>query len=213
MVHTRYNLYVDCMPTDDITPLTVETVNRIIGFALNSRLLKEKLMDTTQHINEINIQYARTMNKIIFDHSICKGGVQEGIAMIPFNTGDLPEVVEKDTVFSERKIDLPQYEFLNHFSEFSFRTLLTKQEVVVAITKVRLECQKVLKMNMFNMHFAKSMKLDEFEQNQLQAGDQVYQFRGCIITRFAPHIALYFLLSQKSTYWVIEPETNHPMHV
>lgn len=166
---------------DDITPLTVETVNRIIGFALNSRLLKEKLMDTTQHINEINIQYARTMNKIIFDHSIGKGGMQEGIAMIPFNKGDFPEMVEKDPVLNKRQIDLPRYEFLNQFSEFSFRTLLTKQEVVTAITKVRLECQKVLKMHMFNMHFAKSMKLDEFEQSQLQAGDQVTSFGDTFI--------------------------------
>ena len=47
--------------------MTVEQINRMLGFALNSKKLKDKLMDTSQLINEINIEYARTMNKIVFD--------------------------------------------------------------------------------------------------------------------------------------------------
>jgi dynein heavy chain len=65
-----YHLYVDSMPTDDVPPLTVEQVNRVLGFALNSRKLRDKLMDTSQFISEINIEYARTMNKIVFDDSM-----------------------------------------------------------------------------------------------------------------------------------------------
>ena len=65
-----YHLYVDSMPTEDVPPLTVEQVNRVLGFALNSRKLRDKLMDTSQFISEINIEYARTMNKIVFDDSM-----------------------------------------------------------------------------------------------------------------------------------------------
>ena len=42
----------------------------MLGFALNSKKLKDKLMDTSQLISEINIEYARTMNKIVFDDSM-----------------------------------------------------------------------------------------------------------------------------------------------
>lgn len=179
----RYNLYVDCMPTDDITPLTVETINRIIGFALNSRLLKEKLMDTTQYINEINIQYARSMNKIIFDHQACCAQLPKGTVMVPLTHEDFMEHPDdKFCIKAAGQINIASYDFFNQFSEFSFRTLLTKQEVVSATVKVRVECQKVLKMQLFNTHFAKSMKVDEFEQSQLQTGDQVRRVI-CFITK------------------------------
>eukprot|EP00959_Pyramimonas_sp_CCMP1952_P123228 2576280-Pyramimonas_sp.AAC.2 len=45
-------------------------VNRMLAVALNTKKLKDKLMDTSQLINEVNIEYARTMNKIIFDDSM-----------------------------------------------------------------------------------------------------------------------------------------------
>lgn len=36
----RYNLAVDCMPTEDIPPLSSEQINRMLGFALNTKKLK-----------------------------------------------------------------------------------------------------------------------------------------------------------------------------
>jgi dynein heavy chain len=62
----RFNFFIDSMPTEDIPPLMQEQVNRMLGYALNSKKLKDKLMDTSQLIHEINIEYARTMNKIVF---------------------------------------------------------------------------------------------------------------------------------------------------
>jgi len=50
------------------------------GFALNSKKLKDKLMDTSQLINEINIEYARTMNKIVFDDMLVLPTVGAGSA-------------------------------------------------------------------------------------------------------------------------------------
>ena len=39
----RYNLYIDCMPTDDMPSLDSEQVNRILPSALNTKVLKQKL--------------------------------------------------------------------------------------------------------------------------------------------------------------------------
>jgi hypothetical protein len=63
----RYSLYIDSMPTDEIQPLDTEQVNRVLVLALNTRKLKQNALDTTSLLNEVNIDYARTMNKIIFD--------------------------------------------------------------------------------------------------------------------------------------------------
>ncbi|KAG2439747.1 hypothetical protein HYH02_010624 [Chlamydomonas schloesseri] len=201
----RYNLYVDSMPTDDIPPLTNEQVNRMLSFALNSKRLKDKLMDTSALIAEVNIEYARTMNKVVFDAALAaaraereaeaeaeesggsvrpstNGGVAAavmhvgkppaapGAPLIPISE-DFPRdpprpVPERGTVPVQGGADFPQ-----QFSEFSFKTLLTKAEVITAITKIKVECAKVTKMCLFNTHYTKSARLEEMEQTQIAALD------------------------------------------
>jgi hypothetical protein len=46
-------------------------------------------------------------------------------------------------------------------------------EVIGALTRIRVECAKVLKMSLFNTYYTKSSRLDEFEQSQSQNTDQV----------------------------------------
>ncbi|EFJ44217.1 dynein heavy chain 2, partial [Volvox carteri f. nagariensis] len=179
----RYNLYIDSMPTDDIPPLTNEQVNRMLSFALNSKRLKDKLMDTSALIAEVNIEYARTMNKVVFDTALQGARAEKEAAaasgraasaatapLIPVNEDfprDPPRLVpDKGTVPLEGSTDFPQ-----QFSEFSFKTLLTKPEVITAITKIKVECAKVAKMCLFNTHYTKSARLEELEQGQLVALD------------------------------------------
>ncbi|GLI62391.1 hypothetical protein VaNZ11_005010 [Volvox africanus] len=179
----RYNLYIDSMPTDDIPPLTNEQVNRMLSFALNSKRLKDKLMDTSALIAEVNIEYARTMNKVVFDTSLQTARAEREAAaaggralsaaaapLIPISEDfprDYPRPVpDKGTVPLDGMMDFPQ-----QFSEFSFKTLLTKLEVINAITKIKVECAKVAKMCLFNTHYTKSARLEELEQGQLAALD------------------------------------------
>ena len=44
-------------------------MNRVLGFRAQEAH-RDKLMDTSQVISEINMEYARTMNKIVFDDSM-----------------------------------------------------------------------------------------------------------------------------------------------
>ncbi|GLC56009.1 hypothetical protein PLESTB_001054700 [Pleodorina starrii] len=185
----RYNLYVDSMPTDDIPPLTNEQVNRMLSFALNSKRLKDKLMDTSALIAEVNIEYARTMNKVVFDTALAAARAERDAAAVVAATGQAPRapsaavaplipiaedfprdpprpVPDKGTVPLDGSMDFPQ-----QFSEFSFKTLLTKPEVITAISKIKVECAKVAKMCLFNTHYTKSARLEELEQGQLAALD------------------------------------------
>ncbi|KAG1679690.1 hypothetical protein FOA52_006209 [Chlamydomonas sp. UWO 241] len=162
----RYNLYVDSMPLDDLPPLTSEQINRMLGFALNSKRLRDKLMDTSQLISEVNMEYARTMNKVIFDETLKRGS-----SGCPAPLVALPEVFPADArrpAPSHGTVQLPSYDFPQTFSEFSFRSLNTKGEVIGALGKVKAECTKVSKMSLFATNHTKSLRLDEFEQGQVQ---------------------------------------------
>lgn len=55
------------MPTDEIPPLDTEQISRILLSVLNTQALKETLLDATSLLKEVNVDYARAMNKIVFD--------------------------------------------------------------------------------------------------------------------------------------------------
>ena len=69
--------------------------------------------------------------------------------------------------------DVPSYPFDEKFDNFAFNCLLTREEAILAMAKVRSECNKVAGMSVFQVHVTKSMKLEEFEQTQAQVSTQV----------------------------------------
>jgi dynein heavy chain len=113
---------------------------------------------------ELNIDFKRTMNKITFDHIIA--GNQQTFSFVSVPPKEPEAWRERGCV-----TDLPDYDFDGQFYNFSFVSLLTKEEAIEALTKVRVECNKVAAMSLFQMP-NKHMKLEEFEQAQTQ---QTYQ--------------------------------------
>jgi dynein heavy chain, axonemal len=55
----------------------------MLGFALNSKKLKDKLMDTSHLISEVTAEYARTMNRLAFDHAHLRGHSGCAAMLIP----------------------------------------------------------------------------------------------------------------------------------
>jgi dynein heavy chain len=160
----RYNLYVDCMPTDDVADLDSEQVNRIVKIALHSRALQQSENDTSQLLNEIHMDYARTMNKIVFDANL-KGG-SEATMM-----GDLqlPEQLPANPPPQFGCLQLPESNFSQKFSSFAFSSFLTKEEVIDALQGVQQECNAIKKVKFFNTTNRKSLNLEEFQVAQSQA--------------------------------------------
>ena len=66
----RYALYVDSMPTDELQPLDSEQVNRILLLAMNTKRLKHAALDTTTQMREVQLEFGRTMNQIVFDQAL-----------------------------------------------------------------------------------------------------------------------------------------------
>jgi len=171
----RYALYVDNMPTDEIAPLDTEQVNRILLLALNTKKLKQNALDTTALLNEVNIDFGRTMNKIIFDvnlrdpqqqqlrHQLHLEVVEEVNAAMGLGEDDLPQ---KRPVGYLGVISVPFHDLPKHFSNFCFHSFYTKIEAISALVKVQAECLRLGKLSLFNTNVTKSVRLEEFEQMQ-----------------------------------------------
>jgi dynein heavy chain len=55
----------------------------MLSTALNSKKLKDKLMDTNALLTEVNIDYARSLNRITFDSALKRGHSNCLAALVP----------------------------------------------------------------------------------------------------------------------------------
>ena len=46
--------------------LAPEQLNRVMTLALNTKTVRQKSIDTTGIIDELNFEYSRTMNRVVF---------------------------------------------------------------------------------------------------------------------------------------------------
>eukprot|EP00958_Prasinococcus_capsulatus_P020419 scaffold2645_cov378-Prasinococcus_capsulatus_cf.AAC.24 len=93
--------------------------------------------------------------------------------------GTVPPATEPRCVPSCGVMDVSyshQYSFQESFNDFSFASFLTNPDVNSARVKVRTECLKIMKQPLFNTHFTKTLRLDEFEQVQVQVSDQLSNY-------------------------------------
>ena len=58
---------------------------------------------------------------------------------------------------------------LPHRREFAFATIHSRTEVLDILIKFRAECDKLLNTNIFYTNLNKAVRLDEFEQLQVQS--------------------------------------------
>jgi len=158
----RYALYVDNMPTDELSPLDTEQVNRILVLALNTKKLKQNALDTTSLLSEVNIDYARTMNKIIFDLNLTRPAlaqVSSALRMLENKEEALAKFREKPWL---GVMPVPRHDFPKHFSDFCFNSFYTKGEAIKALVDVNEQCLKLTELSLFNTRISKSQTLSDF---------------------------------------------------
>ena len=105
------------------------------------------------------------MNKITFDRIVTANKETFGFVSIP---PSLKEKIPETGCISE----VPAYDFDGQYYSFSFVSLLTRKEAIEALSKVKVECNRVASMSLFQIP-NKHMKLDEFDQTQTQQTSQV----------------------------------------
>jgi len=105
----------------------------------NSKNLKGKSSsDTTSLLSEVNFDFAKTMNKIVFDKHIDKEG-----PMLISGPLVLPEAKEKKEPPQMGMILIPHHNFPEQFSNFCFSSILNKDNSIRAMQEIRKECNDV----------------------------------------------------------------------
>jgi len=163
----RYSLYVDSMPTDEISPLETEQVNRILLLALNTKKLRQSALDTSSLLKEVNIDYARSMNKIIFDKNL--NDPEEGQLRNQLNLNAITQDLKREVPYFG-VATIPFHDFSRHFSDFCFHSFYTKSEAVIALRNTNIEDLSLVdSMSMFNVSINKSLRLEEYDSMQQTA--------------------------------------------
>lgn len=148
-----FELCVDSMPVEDVPQLTTEQVNRVLAWALNTQKLQEKLMDTSSLINEASLQHSHTLNKVMLqalvaardaaaaDAAAAGQGCAAAEQLLPIT---VPAAARSKAAPARGMVEMPAgYDFRELCSEFAFKTLLTRPEVINALSKIRQESSKV----------------------------------------------------------------------
>lgn len=168
--YLRYQFYVDSMPHDGVQELETQSFKRMLDYirvASGLRTLPEKNREDLIALleREVNVDFQRTMNKITFDKIITENkDTFQFVISPPVKQEIVPRVACCE--------DVPIYDFDEQYYNFSFVSLLTRKEAIDALSKVKVECNRVGVMSMFQIP-NKHMKLDEFEQSQTQQISQV----------------------------------------
>ena len=91
----RYGLFVDCMPTDEVSSLSEEQIGRIMEMTMTSSVGRFE-GNQRELLNEVHADFCRTMNQVIFDANF-KGPVSVGASpdtfILPPQPGSEPPML------------------------------------------------------------------------------------------------------------------------
>jgi dynein heavy chain len=166
-----YNLYIDSMPVEGVPMLAPEQLNRVMTLALNTNRVRHKSIDTTGIIDELNFEYSRTMNRIVFDKelvSVHENEMMRGI-VAPVN---IVNVTRKAGAVD----DMPPHDWAQQYCLFNFNSFLTKGELISCIVKTKQENQNIMSKSLFAPHPTKTTKADEFEKMEIQHIQQTAEY-------------------------------------
>jgi dynein heavy chain len=165
----KYNFYIENMPTHQIPEIDNEEVNRILSMTQNTKQLRGKSSsDTTTLLSEVNFEFAKTLNKIIFDKHLKSNG--PNLISGPLV---LPEEKPKEEAPDFGMITIPPHNFPEQFSNFCFNSILNKDQSIRAMQEIRKECNDVLMKDIYNPNITKSMRVTEFKQIQKSSTSQI----------------------------------------
>lgn len=163
------NLYVDCMPVDNLKPLDAEQVGRILINAVNLEVLRQNAkLDTSTLLQQYNLNHMRTLNQLIFMKMVQKES--KDLQMVNPMSLNTDVFVDPSSVFPSRKdIDVvAEVPFADTVKSFRFFSFFSKIEAVRILLQVQSDTV-VTTAKAVSMVFPipeKTIRVDEFVMNQ-----------------------------------------------
>ncbi|KAJ3337633.1 hypothetical protein HDU93_000776 [Gonapodya sp. JEL0774] len=138
----RYNFYVDCMPISEAPGLDANTLDRIRRITFGSGKVPFasvlKTLVAEELFEDLKVDYLKCLNKMVFDREVCNPLKREEYAFVQISA-------------LEPNMSVPN-----------------KVEVIRTLSRIRVECDKLLHGYSLVALVNKMVKLDEFEQVQAQ---------------------------------------------
>ncbi|KUF99279.1 Cyclin-P3-1 [Phytophthora nicotianae] len=167
----RKNFYIDCMPLEELHKLgnaSLGKITRLATAVFHGKSLR--IPDTTRIVHEIQLNYLRTMCRIVFESHQEMGRNADIFRGFLTKEEEVPaepcsRVIVLYTTKSKRTI-APPVDYADQFIGFSFQTFLTSPEALSALIKVNEECYRILQLELFSVKPGRSVKLEEFQQRQ-----------------------------------------------
>ena len=164
------NLYVDCMPVDNLKPLDSEQVNRILENAINmNKLRQNSMLDTSSLLQQYNLNHMRAMNQLIFINLMYKQ--KKNLDMVRCASVN-PELFQSPkNIFTQRKnINITSdISLIERSNTFKFSSLWNKMEAMYIIYQIQIENLSLEKASFF-FQPEKPQRLEEFITNQTTSG-------------------------------------------
>jgi dynein heavy chain len=154
----KYNLYVDCMPSEELGQLDAEQISRVLARAMSTKEMQRNDFDTSTLLNEINVDFARTMNKIIFDANLSTQSNREMYNQLSMNeiVKDTPPVPQKGVV------DVATYDLEQRFKVFVFHSFLVQPEVCYVLERNQSQCNQMLGFRLINTTNKRTLTKEEY---------------------------------------------------
>lgn len=164
----RKNMYIDCMPVEELHKLGQESLNKIVRLAtVIFQGKNHRIPDTARLVHDIQLDYLRTMSKIVFEYHQKLNRNQEVFASILLPEEELQSTpCARVEIPSARHVKAPPVDYADQFIGFSFQTFLTSAEALAALIKINEECYRILQLELFSVKSGRSLKLEEFQQRQ-----------------------------------------------
>jgi dynein heavy chain len=165
----RYNLYINRMETRNLSALGEDQKTRLKkGIEKISYLkLETKLIDDL--LTELNTNYQRTTNKIIFDKFYFSPQGSDLIInnlKLPSNIINNPDVRTKESRYFGLEA-VPVYDYITDYKNFTFKTLLCRKEIIDCLQKIKDECNKIKNsVAVFLTDIKKPLRLQDFKRRQ-----------------------------------------------
>lgn len=178
------NLYVDCMPTDNMRTIDTEQISRIRKHSVTSNQLRDNHLDISGIIKEYNLNHVRTLNQLAFanilkknlknvsgmqlissDHSLFINPAKvfqpcKFISVVPLNDSNSDFTEQSDITVT----------YSDNSQKFRFKSLYSKLEANRILLQIQTEVTNLDKLR-YSTKPEKTLRLDEFlTSQQTQSG-------------------------------------------
>ena len=172
----RYNFYIDKMVIETLSDILEEQKIRLRRGIENIPYYRSEHKQIEDILKELNYNYLRTTNKIIFDKfyfSESRKSLLINNLKLPHHIVNNPEIRGKQVRFFGLE-NVPSYNYIEAFKNFTFKTLLCRREIIDCLQKIKDECNKIREnFSIFYFDVKKPLRLQEFKNLQKSAYNSV----------------------------------------